>query len=317
MHGAYTHDAIPAGQPDLLRHPAGQGWIFILHGAAPWETWLWHPVTGETIPLPPIRDDQDVPINGTCYLTHSSATHPDCAVVLLDIGDPDMWFCRVDGGSTREWAQHTYDVGEYTLPVDDDGDGDSASTPPTKRAIAGDVAALGGKLHFIFSESNQYKMGVVHLHFGTPAPTAELRTLEDVNAAITLPEGMCGGVTRLLESQGELFQVCVCFREFNPNDIGAVLVLKMDFDHGRCWRRVHDIGDRVFLLAHGASAVSCPASACNLQGNRVYFMKNFLDNDGDLCIYDLVEQVMEIRVVHEQDLTLSRTKPYWIVPPAG
>ncbi|KAI5017046.1 hypothetical protein ZWY2020_037424 [Hordeum vulgare] len=182
------------------------------------------PKSRESIPLPPIRDDHYIPTKSACYLTHSFTEDPVC--------DPDMWFCRINGGITREWAQHTHDVGEYTLPVDDDGDGDSASTPPTKRAIAGDVAALGGKLHFIFSESNQYKMGVVHLHFGTPAPTAELRTLEDVNAAITLPEGMCGGVTRLLESQGELFQVCVCFREFNPNDIGAVLVLKMDFDYG-------------------------------------------------------------------------------------
>ncbi|XP_020187832.1 uncharacterized protein [Aegilops tauschii subsp. strangulata] len=293
-----------------------QGWIFILHGAAPWETWLWHPVTGETIPLPPIRDDHYIPTNCTCYLTNSFAAYPECAVVLLDVADPDMWFRRINGGSSREWAQHTYDVGEYTLP-EGDSDDDCTSTPPTKRVIAGVAAALGGKLHFIFSESNQYKMGVVHLDFGTPAPTAELHTLEDVDAAITLPEGMCSGVTRLLESKGELFQVCVCFRGFDPNDIGAVLVLKMDFDHGRRWRKVRDIGDRVFMLAHGGNAVSCPASACNLQRNRVYFMKNFLEDDGDLCIYDLMEEVLEILVVHERDLTLARTKPYWIVPPTA
>ncbi|XBI21849.1 hypothetical protein VPH35_062928 [Triticum aestivum] len=257
-------------------------------------TWLWHPITGETIPLPPIRDDHYVPTSCTCLLTHSSAAHPDCAVVLFNVDDPDMWFCRVNGGSSRAWGQHTYNVGEYTLPEpEDDGDGHSTSTPPTKR------------LHFIFSESNQYKMGVVHLDFGTPlASTAELHTLEDADAAITLPEGMCSGVSWLLDSLGELFRVCVCFREFNPDDIGAVLVFKMDFDHGRCWRMVHDIGDRVFMLARGGR-------------DRVYFMKNFLQDDGDLCIYNTAEQIMEILVVHERDLTLARVKPYWIVPPAA
>ncbi|XP_044384183.1 uncharacterized protein, partial [Triticum aestivum] len=158
--------AMLSPQDNQICFATPQGWIFILHGAAPWETWLWHPVTGETIPLPPIRDDHYVPTNCACYLTHSSTAHPDCAVVLLDVADPDVWFCRINGGSGREWAQHTYDVGGYTLP---EGDDDCTSTLPTKRVIAGVVAALGGKLHFIFSESNQYKMGVVHLDFGTPA----------------------------------------------------------------------------------------------------------------------------------------------------
>lgn len=235
--------AMLSPQDNQICFATPQGWIFIIHGASPWETWLWHPITGETIPLTPIRDDHYVPTSCTCLLTHSSVAHPDCAVVLFDVDDPDMWFCRVNGGTNRAWGQHTYNIGEYTLPEpedDGDGDGHSTSTPPTKRVIPTLVAAQGGKLHFIFSELNQYKMGVVHLDFGSaPAPTAELHTLEDVDAAITMPEGMCSGVSWLLDSLGELFRVCVCFREFNPDDIGAVLVFKMDFDHGRCWRRVH------------------------------------------------------------------------------
>jgi hypothetical protein len=289
-----------------------QGWIFVSQDAPPWETWLWHPLTGETIPLPPIQDDHYIPNNCSCFLTHSSAAHPDCAVVLLDISDPDMWFCRINGGSSRAWGQHRYNVGEYTLP-DKDGDEDSA---PTKRIIPPVVAAVGGKLHFVFSESNnQYEMGIVDLDFSTPSPTAELRTLEGVDAATSFPEGMYSGVLWLVESEGELFQVSVCFMEFDADDIGDVLVHKMDFDGDRRWHRVQDIGDRVFMLSRGGNAASCSASACNLPGNLVYFMNNFLKDDGDLCIYDLKEQVMEILAVHERDLTLARTKPYWIVPP--
>jgi hypothetical protein len=225
-----------------------------------------------------------------------------------------MWFCRINGGISRAWGQHRYNVGEYTLPDKDDDD----SAPTKKRIIPPVVAALGGKLHFVFSESNNvYKMGIVDLDLSNSSPTAELRTLEGVDAATSFPEGMCSGMLWLLESQGELFQVSVCFCEFDPDDIGAVLVHKMDFDGDRRWRSVDDIGDRVFMLSGGGNAASCSASACNLQGNRVYFMNNFLKDDGDLCIYDLKEQVIEILAVHERDLNLARTKPYWIVPPAS
>jgi hypothetical protein len=308
----YT-EAIPAmlSTEDKMCSATPQGWIFITQDAPPWEAWLWHPLTGETIPLPPIQDDHYIPVNSTCVLTHSSAAHPDCAVIVLDICDPNLWFCWINGGSSRAWGQHTYDVGEYILPGKDD------NSTPTKRIIAAGIAAvLGGKLHFIFSESDDSadKMGVVHLNFSNDPPTAELHTLEGI--ANIFPEGMCSGVPWLLESQGELFHVCVGFREFDPDKIGDVLIHKMDFDGDRRWHRVHDIGDRVFMLPHEGNAVSCSASACNLQGNRVYFMKNFLEDDGNLCIYDLKDQVIKILAVHERDLTLARTKPYWIVPPA-
>jgi hypothetical protein len=311
----YTGEARPAmlSPEDKMCSATPQGWILITQDAPPWQAWLWHPLTGETIPLPPIQDDHYIPTNSSCLLTHSSAGHPDCAVVVLDVCDPNMWFCRINGGSSRAWGQHTYDVGEYILPDKDD------DSTPTKKIIPNVVAALGGKLHFVFSESNnKYEMGVVDLDFSTPSPTAELRTLEGVDAATSFPEGMCSGVPWLLESEGELFQVSVCFQGFDAHDVGAVLVHRMDFDgdRGGRWRRVHDIGDRVFLLPHDGNAVSCSASACSLQGNRVYFMKNFVQDDGNLCIYDLKDQVMKIVAVHERDLTLPRTKPYWIVPPA-
>lgn len=47
------------------------------------EVWLWHPLTGETISLPPIHDDHYIPVNCKCLLTHKSVTDPNCTVVLL------------------------------------------------------------------------------------------------------------------------------------------------------------------------------------------------------------------------------------------
>jgi hypothetical protein len=295
-----------------LCYATPQGWIFIMHGAPPWDTWLWNPVTGESISLPPIQDDHYIPVDGSCLLTHGSPSHPDCAVVLLDNCDPDMWFSRISGGSDRRWGQHTYDIGEYTVPNSPD------DAPPRKFPIPF-IAALGGKLHFVFSDSeaNHNKMGIVHLNFDDhPSPVAELEILEDIDARTFFPEGMCSGAPWLVESDGELFHVCVCFREFDPDNIGAVLVHKMDFE-GRRWLRVHDIGDRVFLLTDGGNAASCSASTYNLTGNHVYFMKNFKEDDGNICVYDIEEQVMEIVQAHDLDLVLVRTEPYWIVPPSG
>jgi hypothetical protein len=46
-------------------------------------------------------------------------------------------------------------------------------------------------------------------------------------------------------------------------------------------------------------------------------MKNFKEDDGNICVYDIEEQVMEIVQAHDLDLVLVRTEPYWIVPPSG
>jgi hypothetical protein len=39
-----------------------QGWLLFI-GEISFEAWLWHPVTGETISLPPIHDDHFIPVD--------------------------------------------------------------------------------------------------------------------------------------------------------------------------------------------------------------------------------------------------------------
>jgi len=297
-----------------------QGWLLIL-GKVSDDAWLWHPLTGETITLPPIHDDHYIPVNCSCLLTHASAAHPDCAVVLLDVADPLMWFCRVNGWSDRGWGQHTYDIGDYELP-------EEFRTPstPTKNVIA-DVAALRGKLHFTFTdESGQDKMGIIDLDF--PAdhhahpPAAEFRGF-DVSNKLEFPDGLCSGSICLVESMDELFAVCICYVDFDAANIGAVVIYKMNFcgEKPVAWHRVDDIGDdRAFLVTEMNMATWCSASTSDnnlLKGNTLYFLKHLVDGHRDLCIYDIKEQTMEIVQVHDQeDLEIVRTQPYWInVPP--
>lgn len=63
-------------------------------------------------------------------------------------------------------------------------------------------------------------------------------------------------------------------------------------------------------------AASCSASTLGLKANQIFFMKNFMDDDGDVCIFDLETNTQEITRVHNrEDLILCR-KPFWIVPPS-
>ncbi|KAF0930983.1 hypothetical protein E2562_038551 [Oryza meyeriana var. granulata] len=181
-----------------------------------------------------------------------------------------------------------------------------AASTRTKNTIPA-IAAVGGKLRFIFRESNQSKMCTIQLDFSPDRPPiAEFDELDEVDAKVALPEGIQSGDVWLLESDDELFQVYVCFLDFDDRKIGAVAVYRMDLsDELPAWRAVRDIGDRVFLLAGGVAATSCCASTCNLKRNRIYFMKNFRENDGDLCIYDLDEQTLDIIRVHDRHLDLK------------
>ena len=100
------------------------------------------------------------------------------------------------------------------------------------------------------------------------------------------------------------------------NNIGTVEVHRMDFSSTQaCWRSVPDIGDVVFLLEDTNMAASCSASTLGLKGNQVFCMKNLIDNDADLCIFDLETNSQEIIRVHNHEDLILLCKPFWIVPP--
>ncbi|KAL6839803.1 hypothetical protein ACP4OV_030491 [Aristida adscensionis] len=334
LHEDLEHDLLLAAGSSMC-WATPQGWILIVNFAAPEgdgggddaptsssaAACLWHPSTGDKLPLPGITEDEldGISQGCKCVLTHKNPTHPGCVVVLLAAGTTDMWFCRVPlaGGEAATtggggWTHHSYDIGNYDLPEE--------YRAPTKRPI-GDVASLHGKLYFAVDTARD--MAAVDFAAAAAAAAAsphhgrpEFRYF-DVVGQDDYPEGMCSGCQWLVESHDELFLVSVCFVGFDPSDIGAVQVHKMDFS-AHAWHRVRDIGDAVFLLQNMNMAASCPASPLGLQGNRVYFMKNFLEDDADLCVFDLTSETQEIIKVHEHDdQLLCRTKPFWIVPPTS
>uniref|UniRef100_A0A0E0AUD1 DUF295 domain-containing protein n=1 Tax=Oryza glumipatula TaxID=40148 RepID=A0A0E0AUD1_9ORYZ len=77
----------------------------------------------------------------------------------------------------------------------------------------------------------------------------------------------------------------MCFQDFDGKKIGTPLSTGDHFNESLAWRTVCDIPPEAGLRLLGGIAVSsCRASACNLKRNHTYFMmKNFRENDGDLC----------------------------------
>ena len=131
---------------------------------------------------------------------------------------------------------------------------------------------------------------------------------------VDFPQGMYSGITWLVESDDQLFLVCVCFVGFDAGSIGAINAYRMDFS-AEAWCRVHDIGDAVILLENTNMAASCPASPLGLKANQIYFMNNFVADDADLCIFDIEWEMKEITRVHQRDDLLLYRKPFWVLPP--
>lgn len=311
------HHAADVVGPDLVAGgdhmcwTTPQGWMLQVKpsSASPSSSsaaFLWNPRTGDKITtLPDVVDDDTgiLPMECKCLLTHRDATHPGCFVVLFHRTEPTMWYCKVaaadDGDGRRRWRRYTYDVGDYEVPT----------ASPTKDVISS-VAAVQGELFFDSSSEDMCAITFPSADSDSDEPEFQYFDVTTVG----FPAGMFSGMTWLVESDEQLFLVCVCFVDFDPDNIGAVTVHRMDFST-EAWRRVHDIGDAVFLLEGANMAASCPASPLGLKANQIYFMRNFRADDADLCIFDVETETMEVTRVHQRPDLLLYRQPFWILPP--
>ncbi|TVU27487.1 hypothetical protein EJB05_30101, partial [Eragrostis curvula] len=284
------HDHLAGGNNMSWTTP--QGWMLIITKSSSLSSaaFLWNPLTGDKLPLPYISKEHDIPQQCKCLLSHKDPTHPACVVVLFHRTEPDMWCCRVAAGAAASyggWRRYTYDIGDYELP-------ESYRDPPTPRVIFG-VAARQGKIYFTDTKET---MGVIDFS-SDDDPDFQYFNV----AMVDYPEGMNSGINFLVESQDELFLVCVCFVGFDATNIGAIRAYKMDFsgekmdsseEQQACWRRVHDIGDFVFLLENCNMGASCAATPSGLKANWIYFMNSFIKDDATLCIFDLETEARDI-----------------------
>lgn len=180
--------------PELrnCRCPETPSGLVLMVDPASLQSSLWNPQTGEKIPLPAMAN----PLPELCHcLLSDTISSPDCLVLVSDLRQPELLFCKVRGGSA--WVSQSYDIGLYELPE---------SHPAPKKRCIGNMAAVRGKFYFFKSRDVIGVLSFVHnpepqleeiVTFDAPLPTIE----SDATQVVTM--------MFLLECCQELFLVCL------------------------------------------------------------------------------------------------------------
>ncbi|KAK3160427.1 hypothetical protein QOZ80_1BG0059310 [Eleusine coracana subsp. coracana] len=253
---------------------------------------LWNPQTGEKIPLPAM--DKPLPKHCQCLLSDTISS-PDCLVLVSDLKQPQLLFCKVRGGSA--WISQSYDLGLYDLP-------ESYSAP--KKQLIGSMAGVGGKFYFVKSGS---VIGILSFAHHNPEPQLqEITTFDAPLPTIQSDASLIVTTPFLLECCQELIVVCLFMLGPNFERIEDVGAYRMDFSKQE-WCKVTetDIGDRAFLLGPANFAASCSAIEPGLKRGCVYYSYEILG------VFDLLEGTCHI-AGPTQDISVLTRKPFWMVP---
>ncbi|KAK3166173.1 hypothetical protein QOZ80_1AG0042380 [Eleusine coracana subsp. coracana] len=273
-------------------HATPSGWILLVAPGSSPRTRLWDPRSRESVSLPSM--EQKLPVTWKCYLA-DVPTAASCVVIVLDIHKPNFLYCRV--GDSR-WSTHEYDVGEVIVPLE---------CTTTQKIVIQQGAAMGGKFYF----QEKGKLGTIDFSSATP----EFSYLD--YQPVDYPEGSNCFREFLLESQGDIFNVDVFCKGFNPAEILTVEVYKMGLSSSTpALTKVDDLGDRVFLLSYPNRQGLCSASKYGFKGNRVYFNYNVQTREpdgGPICIYDLDDQSLE-NLRPCQGILKLFDNPFWMLP---
>ncbi|TVU27501.1 hypothetical protein EJB05_30117, partial [Eragrostis curvula] len=211
------HDHLAGGNNMCWTTP--QGWMLIIitkSSSLSSPAFLLNPLTGDKLPLPDVGDEHDIPQQCKCLLSHKDPKHPSCVIVLFHRTEPDMWCCRVVAGAAYGgWRRYTYNIAATTSCRRSttilQPHGSSSASPRVK----GRSTSPTQKKPWASSISPLTTIDPDFSYF-------------DV-AMVDYPEGMNSGINWLIESQEDLFLVCVCFVGFDATNIGAVRAYKMDF----------------------------------------------------------------------------------------
>ncbi|KAK3163984.1 hypothetical protein QOZ80_1AG0011020 [Eleusine coracana subsp. coracana] len=185
----YSH-----GEPPAYSHiTLSRLWVLIENDTDSLQTCLWNPHSGEKIALPAM-EKKELPKYCECLLSRAVSS-PDCRVLIYDLSEPELLFCRVRGGTA--WFSQSYDLGHL---------------PPAKRTISG-MAAVEGKFYFLHSRD---VVGVLSLADEDPEPRFEMATFHAAMPGFVSESPQRVTVvtmTYLVESSGELFLVCLFFHD--------------------------------------------------------------------------------------------------------
>uniref|UniRef100_A0A0E0K020 DUF295 domain-containing protein n=1 Tax=Oryza punctata TaxID=4537 RepID=A0A0E0K020_ORYPU len=253
---------------DCVYYATPQGWILVLGHPSSSEARLLNPTTGAEVSLPPLEEE------GLGWPYHLNVRR----AAARNAGAPPLVVPR----RRRRWVKHRYDIGKTELPP---GMYASATADRIIETVAA-VGASGAPSTSSASPTTNHAPSCCLLR--TPRRQARRRRLNSSRSTRRTrdpqnPPSM--SISWSLESGGELYLVTV---RFSNGQIGEVAVFRMDFATAE---------------GSGNMASSCPASACSGEGDRVYFLKNPVKDDGELCVYDVRRRKLDAMKVFDVDGT--------------
>ncbi|KAF8755816.1 hypothetical protein HU200_011288 [Digitaria exilis] len=270
---------IPAGNMDEILTgkvvcPTAQGHL-LARDAMTSATFLYNPRNGDTIHLPPLIRVQDaVLVDSHCLLSGDPAA-PGCVVLLVEPEDTSIW--------------HILDVEEDLYDKD----------------VICPIASCQGKFYF---NSFSTELGVLEF---SPGPVFSFIEIDNTIAADRSygfsKEDNRPGDVHLVESDGELFMVTLCANT-RRDKIYRASVHRMDFTERR-WRKVKDLGGRVFLLSLFYFGASCAGGELGLEKDCVYMVYPVRKA---LLVFNVKEGTIEMRAFDGE--VPASDKGFWVLP---
>ncbi|GJN05712.1 hypothetical protein PR202_ga23368 [Eleusine coracana subsp. coracana] len=270
-----------------LETPSG---LVLMVDPASLQSSLWNPQTGQKIPLPAMH--KPLPERCQCLLSDTISS-PDCLVLVSDLKQPQLLFCKVRGGSA--WISQSYDLGLYELP--------GSYSAPEKKRVIGNMAAVQGKFYFFKARD---VIGVLSFAHSPEPQLEEIATFDAPLPTIESDAPLFVTMMFLLESCQELFLVCLFLLGPSFERIEDFGAYRMDFSKQQ-WCKVTDIGHRAFLLGPRNFATSCCAIEPGLKRGCVYYSYEILG------ILDLLDGTCHI-AGPTQDIPVLSRETFWMVP---
>jgi hypothetical protein len=228
-----------------------------------------------------------------CLLS-DEPTSSSCIVLLVEPDDTFIWYCHP---GDDQWVEYDYDIGSQ--PMDLEG------TLFQKRLVC-PMAAYRGKFYF---NSRRTDMGFLEL---CPDPVFSSIEIDDGDTAPTDTAYAHGhyheiGAIRLVESDGELYKVSM-YAKSTRLEMYRAVVHRMDFAERR-WRRVEDLGGRVFLCSLFYFGAPCSGSGeSGLQEDCIYVVYPVKKA---VQVFNVKEGPVEM---HKLDEAPSSDKAFWVIP---
>ncbi|BAS79594.1 Os02g0599901 [Oryza sativa Japonica Group] len=270
------------GVDDMMRGhrwwATAQGWLLMAHRGSPC-TFLWDPFTGRRVGLPPDHDGTVLAAEGShlrrCLLSCCGPMDPtSCVVVVIDLADTELWYCRPGDNHWVRLHQHPY----------------QHSNTEHRDVIIRflrQFTAIDGKFYSELLIGDDGLVGVLEFSPELTLTKIAVHGVDDDRRPTVYKKR----TTCFVESNGELHSVVFSHPIGCDRIVARVGVYRLSINltttqgqRSAAWVKVDSLGGRAFFVKIGSFGASLDTEGTGLRGNCVYY-SGF--NGKVLCVYDM------------------------------